>query len=33
MTMDHSCHYLSYKGPDLIGPFFCVPDTNQARRD
>lgn len=33
MTMDHSCHFLSYKGPDLIGPFFCVPDTNQARRD
>lgn len=22
MAMDHSCHFLSYKGPDLIGPFF-----------
>lgn len=22
MTMDPSCHFHSYKGPDLIGPFF-----------
>lgn len=22
MTMDLSCHFHSYKGPDLIGPFF-----------
>lgn len=33
MTMDPSCHFHSYKGPDLIGPFFCVPDTHLARRD